>query len=96
MKIVYKCDWCDQTGTEDEILEHEKTCIHNKTLHSCFTCGNCKHKSLLEFCCKAGKQIPKGSYFEQCKTWTDGKLEPMKTDAISDLLNVLLGAKNDY
>ena len=29
MKPVYKCDWCKTMGSEEEILEHEKTCMKN-------------------------------------------------------------------
>lgn len=55
MKPVYKCDWCKTMGTEEEILEHEKTCMANINLHSCYTCANRKGLAALE--CKAGMRI---------------------------------------
>ena len=29
MKAIYRCDFCDQTGTAEEIMQHEESCIYN-------------------------------------------------------------------
>ena len=42
MKQLFRCDYCDQTGTAEEIEKHEVRCIHNYTKRSCLTC---KHKN---------------------------------------------------
>ena len=33
MKEMYQCDWCDKTGTREEITLHESTCVFNTSLH---------------------------------------------------------------
>lgn len=38
MKQMFKCDFCDETGTEDEMQEHEKVCIFNPRVKHCLTC----------------------------------------------------------
>ena len=95
MKTIYRCDWCDKTGTLDEITKHEKSCIHNKDLHSCFTCGNCNKAKLTEFHCKAGKAIPKGSYYEKCPIWIDGGNEKAMQDPFSFLFGDLFSGGNN-
>ena len=71
MKPVYKCDWCKTMGTEEEILEHEKTCMANINLRSCYTCVNRKGLAALE--CKAGINIPGDHYIQHCDKWEEGK-----------------------
>lgn len=71
MKPVYKCDWCKTIGTEEEILEHEKTCMTNINLHSCYTCAN--RKGLATLGCKVGIDIPKDSYIQHCDKWKEGE-----------------------
>lgn len=70
MKPVFKCDYCDKMGTEDEIKKHEPECFDNYDRKSCFTCI---HKEIGKFDinmmiykCKAGKEIPEGKYIEFC------------------------------
>ena len=69
MKPVFKCEYCNQMVTEDEIREHEPTCIDNYDRKSCFTCV---HKCIKSkdgkwyYECKLGKEIPEGKIFEFC------------------------------
>ena len=44
MKPVFKCDYCDKMGTEEEIREHEEKCTENYDKKSCYTC---KHRGRL-------------------------------------------------
>lgn len=71
MKLVYKCDWCKTMGTEEEILEHEKTCALNTNLHTCYTCANRKRIAAIE--CKVGISIPENHYIQHCDKWEEGK-----------------------
>jgi hypothetical protein len=43
MKPLFRCDYCDFTGVEEEVIKHEETCMHNHTRRSCSTC---KHATL--------------------------------------------------
>lgn len=88
MKPVYKCDWCKTTGTEEEILEHEKTCTLNINLHACYTCANRKRISALE--CKAGIKIPENHYIQNCNKWEEGKhLDP--NNPIENFFDAIFG-----
>ena len=70
MKPVFKCDYCSQMGTEEEIREHEDKCYENYNKKSCYTC---KHRGkltmenkLCKYECKAGKDIPAGRIYQFC------------------------------
>ena len=69
MKAIFRCEYCDQMGTAEEIEKHEGECIHNRTKRSCLTC---KHKvvaSMPKCECALNVDIPDGKYFEQCKKY---------------------------
>ena len=68
MKQLFRCEYCTEIGTEEEIQKHEQECIYNYNRKSCFTC---KHKSshLLAIECAAGKEIPSGNYMENCSNY---------------------------
>ena len=74
MKQLFRCDYCDYTGTAEEVATHEETCIHNYNKKSCWTCKHaCKHQ-LVNFKCQAGQEIPEGKYIENCNRYeNDGK-----------------------
>lgn len=72
MKPVFKCDYCSQMGTEEEIREHEPKCFDNYDRRSCFTCA---HKTIRPkdgnwgYRCGVGKEIPEGKFFEFCESY---------------------------
>lgn len=69
MKLVYKCDYCTQMGTEEEIKEHELQCVKNYDRKSCHTCVHKQIKSKdgqWFYECKLGKEFPVGSFMEFC------------------------------
>lgn len=72
MKPVFKCDYCSQMGTEEEIREHELVCIDNYDRRSCYTCT---HKKIAtkdgKWCyeCSAGIEIPVEKIFEFCPSY---------------------------
>lgn len=79
MQPVYKCDYCNHMGTEEDVAEHEIQCTKNYNRKSCHTCA---HKSIQkdnnEWCyqCKIGKDIPKGHLIEFCPNYERKEEEP--------------------
>ena len=69
MKPVYKCEYCNFMGTEEDVQKHEGTCIDNYDKRSCYTCTHRTLKSLKQFSCKCGIEIPEGKIFEFCKSY---------------------------
>lgn len=72
MKQLFRCDFCDFTGTEQEVSEHEKECAKNPTLKSCMTCKHCR-KMITYVTCKLGKEIEEGKYIINCSYYERGK-----------------------
>ena len=68
MKQLFRCEYCDKTGTAEQISEHEKECIYNYCKRSCWTC---KHAELClsAINCKAGMEIPTGKHIENCSKY---------------------------
>lgn len=70
MKPVYKCDYCNFMGTEEEVREHELTCIDNYDRKSCYTCAHKKFGKIdmktIAYECTAGRKIPEGKLYEFC------------------------------
>ena len=72
MKLVFKCDYCSEMGTEEEIREHEVKCTENYDRKSCHTCVHKKIRAedkQLYYECKVGNEIPEGKFFEFCKSY---------------------------
>ena len=94
MKPVYKCDYCDFMGTEEDVRKHESECYHNYNLKSCTTCVNKKidtSKGLFGMCCKCdcGLELPEGKMRVNC-----GKYERKEyNDELNDLFGGLFGGK---
>ena len=89
MKPVYRCEYCDHMGTEDEVREHEIKCYYNYNRKSCWTCKHRDHSNLMMFKCLLGTEIPAGHMIEYCgKYENDGKGAP-KTS--SDIFRGLFG-----
>ena len=81
MKPVYRCDYCDVTGTEEEILKHEAECIKNPHNRGCFSCKHCETDGFKNVACKQGREIPDGKYVERCHLYEFG--EPEVTGVMS-------------
>jgi hypothetical protein len=86
MKALYKCDYCEYTGTEDEVRKHESECIHNHNKRGCYTCKYKKGYFVIE--CTNGKEVPEGKYITYCPSYEVKENEPDKNglDIFSDLL----------
>lgn len=73
MKPVFKCDYCNFMGTEEEVKEHEPICMNNYDRRSCYTC---QHKgklslvnNLVKYECNKEIDIPEGNIFEFCSSY---------------------------
>lgn len=75
MKPIYRCEYCDVTGTEEEILEHEEECVQNYNKKSCLTCKYCSTDGFRQVKCKNGKEIPEGKIVERCPMHEIGEIE---------------------
>lgn len=90
MKPVYRCEYCDHIGTEDEVREHEINCLWNYDRKSCRTCKHKDPKSLMHYKCLLGTEIKEGCLIEFC-----GKYEwdekDLKNSSIGDIFGGLFG-----
>lgn len=66
MKAVFKCDYCSFMDTEEKVKEHEATCLDNYTRRSCTTCKHAGFKSITQYKCACGKEVPENMMFENC------------------------------
>ena len=87
MKAVYRCDYCDKMGTEEEIKAHEEVCDRNFNNKGCMTCKNCKTDGILQLQCGKGKEIPEGKQFLHCDDHEHG--EPELVGFMNMFVNVL-------
>ena len=88
MRPLYRCDYCDFTGTEDEVKSHEEGCIKNHTLKGCFTCAHCNTDGFSSITCMAGRDIPDGHMIQGCYLYAKGSVEVSGIMKVfSDLFN---------
>ena len=87
MKLVYKCEYCSQMGTKEEIEEHEKVCTENKDTTACNSCEHMRIRPKGEgeniiwvYQCKKGKDIPEGKMYITCDSYE----RKAKTDSLFD------------
>lgn len=84
MKQLFRCEYCDKISTAEEIQKHEEECMYNYNKRSCWTC---KHAEvcLLTVTCKAGKEIPKDKYIEQCNMYENDEVDHSKVSPAKSL-----------
>lgn len=89
MKPVYRCEYCDHMGTEDEVRVHEEKCMYNYCRKSCWTCKHRDHSSATKFKCLLGTEIADGCLIEFCSKYeNDGK---GKVKTVSDIFRGFFG-----
>lgn len=88
MKPVFKCDYCNFMGTQEEVEKHEPTCIDNYDKKSCYTCEHREFKNLKQFGCAYGKEIPEGKIFEFCSKY---EYKEKKNYDLSDIFSGFFG-----
>jgi len=75
MKPLYRCDYCSEIGTEEEIKKHEATCTKNYNLKSCWTCKHYggikswKDINSLQVSCKLGVEISVNTVPQNCPSY---------------------------
>ena len=87
MKPIYRCEYCDFTGIEEEVLKHEEECPKNYNKKSCLTCKHCWTDGIRTIGCKNGKEIPEEQMYENCSIHEVG--EPEVRGFIGKLMEVL-------
>ena len=75
MKPIYRCEYCDVTGTEEEIRKHEEECIKNYNKKSCLTCKHCSTDGFKKIECKKGKEILEEKMYTNCSSHEVGEPE---------------------
>ena len=83
MRPVFRCEYCNFMDTEEKVREHEPTCMDNYNRKSCSTCVHKSIKSITQFKCACGKEIPENRMFENCE-----KYERKEKDRDYDLSNI--------
>ena len=68
MKQLFRCEYCSETGVEEEIRAHEETCLWNYNKRSCFTCKYAE-KQVLNVICRNGVNLEAGKYMEGCRSY---------------------------
>lgn len=68
MKQLFRCEYCTEVGTEEEIVKHEQECIYNYNRRSCFTCAH-KKGNYLAITCDLGRELESGKYMEGCSKY---------------------------
>lgn len=73
MKPIFKCDYCNFLGTEEEVREHEKTCERGKNIKNknCLGCKNREIKNIRQIICKAGNDIPENQIYTNCNLFEE-------------------------
>lgn len=89
MKPVFKCEYCDFMGTEEEVLKHEKDCIDNDDRRSCLTCKHRSFQSMNQFKCAVGKEIPEGHEITFCGKYE--RKEKSKYGNLNDIFGSFFG-----
>ena len=95
MKALYKCDFCDMTGTEEDIREHEIYCENNPARMSCQYCEYKKTNFVNgkgRYECKF-KDIPEGQQYMNCDKFA---LKKMTNISMEDLFGSFFPKRYKY
>lgn len=87
MKPVFKCDYCDFMGTEEEVKKHEPECFENYDRRSCLTCKHKGYKSMKQVKCAYGRELPENKILEFCPDYERRE----KAEIITDLFGGMFG-----
>lgn len=68
MKQLFRCEYCTEVGTEEEIKKHEEECLYNYTKKSCWTCKY-KEGGFLAIKCNASIELEPGKYMAECSKY---------------------------
>lgn len=90
MKPIFRCEYCNFTGTEEEILKHEDECFDNYTKRSCWSCQHRCLKSLTEIKCGVGQDIPSGQIMQFCPKY-ERKEKPDYGSGLNNIFGNMFG-----
>ena len=85
MKLIYRCEYCSETGTAEEITKHEQDCMYNPNKKSCFTCKNAEICLITKITCKVGKEIPTDKYIMYCDKYENDGVDHSKVSPAKSL-----------
>ena len=88
MKPLFRCDYCDFTGTELEVKKHEPQCIFNYDRRSCYTCQYKGILNLKQYKCAQGREIPESHIIEFCPQY---RRKTELSGNATDILDSLFG-----
>lgn len=69
MKQIFRCEYCSFTGTAEEIMAHEQRCSDNYNKKSCYTCKHKEYKSIGQYKCSCGIDIPENKIWQYCPSY---------------------------
>ena len=90
MKQIYRCDFCSQMGTAEEIMEHEEKCIWNYHRKSCRTCKHREMQTFARYKCMFGVEIPEHHIIEHCSKWEWDERDCSKL-SMNNIFNPFIG-----
>ena len=86
MKQLFRCEYCTEIGTEEEIRKHEAECLYNYTKKSCWTCKH-KESSFIALKCNAGVELESGKYMECCNKYEWDEKDYTSKSTFAKILN---------
>lgn len=89
MKPVFKCDYCDFMGTEEQVKEHEVKCFYNYDRKSCYTCKHKSYKNMKQYNCSQGVEMHENKIWEFCPKYE--REEKRNLESFSDIFGGLFG-----
>lgn len=68
MISLYKCDYCNFIGSEEEVYKHENICEHNPSRLNCSSCQYSSFKTMKQYKCtlRPEREIPENQEFINC------------------------------
>ena len=91
MKPVFRCDYCNFIGTEEEVKKHEVECTGNYDRKSCFTCKHKSFKNMNQYKCDCGKEIPENKIFEFCPKYDRKELSKNDPYSYAEVFGSIFG-----
>ena len=85
MKQLFRCEYCDKTGTAEEMTKHEQECMYNHNKKSCFTCKHAEICLITKIKCNVGKEIPTDKYIEYCDQYENDGVDHSKVSPAKSL-----------
>ena len=73
--LLFRCEYCNFTGKEKEVKEHEEKCLYKYNEKTCLTC-KCKTRIVsakegngLRVLCSNGIEVPRNNVLAPCPAY---------------------------